>query len=751
MADRNVDFGEHPCIRAQKALIAQQSKEAQTIIRTACSECKRRKQKCTRYWPCLHCGHRGFSTNCVFQTVLDVKLPEECRTQLKQLVAQIEGLCCYSHELLDPVDGDSDGSDIDLEELGYSASHVASSYSGPRKVPSDERRRTMPDSFKPGRSPHLQKALQVLPSRSCVDALVDNFLDFVNFRYYIIHPVMFRREYQDWCSRAYNDNYVELHWTALLLMVCACSAQYPSDALRRALEAEQGLPIHQLSEKYHETGHQLSTRIPTGKYDIHAIQTYLHSSLWFKSKARYPECRRDLAAAVQVASTIDVNHEETTTLLFDYNLEMGSRAWVIMCAWDWQLRNIISHPPIIQTNLYYAKPPGILLDEELKEPHPSPGLFMSLQSELGSALLQSFGTLGPLEETEDVRKHWGIVESWAARLPPHFSLRNPDTSLDEDYPWLRFQRFGLTMMCTLSLLSPLRYFLIIPLSTGSLGEYLHLQRDGTLWALRHLNRLFQFLRFAFPNDATYHTILFFMFDVSVLLCSAMIYDIDSSMPMRESVLRAIDGSLGVMRTLQHHAPIPKHSYKILSRIYEQVLRLPTTDDTHRVKRRRLDYLQDPVFPNRRVEYMPEMDESWDNYDFSFTIPGENGPIESHVTTDNGVVVTSSAKTSSSSMSTDKPPTLSQNDDENAEIVEMLSACIRSSNLEDRSAAITPSKTPMHHIIEPVPEPIEDLENNRTPALAYDAIGFEHLIRYLYNGLWDGARGLDQLEQPGLVE
>lgn len=37
------------------------------------------------------------------------------------------------------MDGDSDGSDIDLEELGYSASHAVSSYSGPRKVPSDVR------------------------------------------------------------------------------------------------------------------------------------------------------------------------------------------------------------------------------------------------------------------------------------------------------------------------------------------------------------------------------------------------------------------------------------------------------------------------------------------------------------------------------------------------------------------------------------------------------------------------------------
>ncbi|QYS96076.1 Zn(2)-C6 fungal-type domain-containing protein [Trichoderma simmonsii] len=602
----------------------------------------------------------------------------------------------------------------------------------------------MPDSVKPGRSPHLQKAIQVLPPRSCVDALVDNFLDFVNFRYYIVHPVMFRREYQHWCSHAYTDNHVELQWTALLLMVCACSAQYPSDALHRAFKAEQSQPIHQLSEKYHETGRKLATRIPMGRYDIHAIQTYLHSSLFFKTRARYSECRRDLAAAVQIASKMNISHEETTSPLFDYNMEMGSRAWVIMCAWDWQLGNMTSHPLILQSNLYYAKSPGTLLDEELKEPYPSPGLFMSLQSELGSALLQSFERLELLEEMEDVRKYSNIVESWATRLPPHFSLRDPDTSLDEDYPWLRFQRFSLTMMATLSLLSPLRYFLIIPLSTGSLAEYLQLQSDGTLWALRHLNRLFQFLRFAFPGDATYHTILFFIFDVSVLLCSAMIHDIDSSMPLRELALKAVDGSLCVMRTLEHHAPIPKHSYKILNRIYEKALRPMTTDDTHRVKRRRLDHLPDRVFPNRRVEHMPELDEFWDNYDYSFTGPGENGPI-SHITADDDVVVTSSANTPSSSMLTDEPPTPLQYDEENAEIVEMLSACIRSSNLDDRSTAITPSNALMHHVIKSVPEPIEHSDNSETTFSAHDAIGFEHLIRYLNDGVCDRLWGLDRLE------
>lgn len=191
-----------------------------------------------------------------------------------------------------------------------------------------------------------------------VDALVDNFLDSVNFHYYIVHPAVFRREYQNWCHRAYNNNHIELQWTALLLMACACSTQYSSDSLRRVLEADQGQSIHRLSEKYHAASHKLLMTIPMGRYDINILQTYLHSSLWFRTKARYPEFWRDLRAAIQVASELgklvftdgtlgvltfylDINREEITEeitdTLSDYNLEMRRRAWVTIRAWDWSV------------------------------------------------------------------------------------------------------------------------------------------------------------------------------------------------------------------------------------------------------------------------------------------------------------------------------------------------------------------------------------------------------------------------------
>lgn len=40
--------------------------DATTTHNVSCSECQRRKQKCSRLWPCNHCSQRGVSHLCQF-------------------------------------------------------------------------------------------------------------------------------------------------------------------------------------------------------------------------------------------------------------------------------------------------------------------------------------------------------------------------------------------------------------------------------------------------------------------------------------------------------------------------------------------------------------------------------------------------------------------------------------------------------------------------------------------------------------
>ncbi|KAL7797240.1 hypothetical protein V8C37DRAFT_370451 [Trichoderma ceciliae] len=615
MEDAELDTA--PCIQAQKTLMAGGYQgEVRALIRSACAECRRRKQKCARYWPCNHCDSRRVGSQCIFQTVLDIKSPEDRQAQIARFLSQWQGSCYFSHAFFDRSDGDSDGPELDLEQLGYSAAHLLSNRGSNREK---KPKYITQYSKRPSHCPQLKTALRALPSKPCIDALVDNFLRDVNFHYYIVHPTVFRKEYEQWWDDRDNRQPLGLQWTSLLLMACACSAQYPNDTLRRALEVDRGPPTHALSEKYHAAGRELHIAIPVGEFHMYTIQQFLHSCFWFKAEARYFECWHDLTAAVQVARELNIHCEAAARPASDFDREMGRRAWAIMCTLDWQLGTLLARPLVLDHDVYDTRLPGFQLDGELKELSPSPGLFMALQCELVSCLSKRFGRPCTLDMIDKIVEYRTLTDQWIRRLPSHLALDNPDTSLDGDCPWFQLQRFAISTLGLSSALAPLRPYLIKLSSRASPAVELEFRQDGIMCALKYMDKLFQFLRFVFPRDTKYHTVVLFIFDVATLLCSALIHDSDSSMPMRELCLAAAQSSLDMLRKLRRYAPIAKRAYKILGIINDEVLKQPAADNTRRRKRPRVQARPSvSVVPHAPV-CSQEADIFCQGYDFTFTI------------------------------------------------------------------------------------------------------------------------------------
>ncbi|TFB07407.1 hypothetical protein CCMA1212_000362 [Trichoderma ghanense] len=106
-----------------------QTREMGTQMHSACSECRRRKQKCSRYWPCRHCGTRRVANDCTFQSVLEIKSPEERQARLGELAAEMEGASFFSQAFNEELDDSSASTVDDLEALGYSSAHIVSSCS----------------------------------------------------------------------------------------------------------------------------------------------------------------------------------------------------------------------------------------------------------------------------------------------------------------------------------------------------------------------------------------------------------------------------------------------------------------------------------------------------------------------------------------------------------------------------------------------------------------------------------------------
>ncbi|RFU79182.1 fungal specific transcription factor [Trichoderma arundinaceum] len=503
--------------------------------RLACSECRRRKQRCNKTWPCRHCSARGIEGECNFVSILDVEPTEESRARIAEATNGVAFSTAISEEV-----NNGDNDEPRLEQLGYS------------------------------------------------HALVDHFLKVVNNHPYILHPTAFKREYEQWRDDRDNQRPVGSQWTSLLFMVCACAARRSDDALRGALEADQGRAIHDLSVAYHHASHSLYLASYRARRDLHSLQQALLSCFWYQSEDRHSECRSSLDHAFYVIKELGIHSEAMAPPTSDYETEMRRRAWAIFRVWDWQMVDRLQQSPIVQPGEYDdVQLPGFQLDGDLKEFHPSPGLCVALQWKLMRGLGNKFGWPCTLDTHRKVVEHKEMVEQWIQRLPPYLAVDNPDTSLYYSCPLFYWQQCSLSVMSQSMVWKGLRPYLVKSLSSSSHVAELQLKHYGVDYSFKYLTRLLQYLKFVFPNDTSrLHTMIFFIFDVAAVMCSTLLHENDLCEQLRGTCLGTIALSVGVLKTLYPYAPVAGQAHGILNRIYEKVHWEFFKQVVHRMKRQR---------------------------------------------------------------------------------------------------------------------------------------------------------------------
>lgn len=95
----------------------EQPAQSQVPLPHACTECRRRKQKCDRQWPCNHCQKRKVVDQCRFKD--DSTTPD-----------QPEGAWAASSDVKRKLEQNSSDDERDtdaaevLEAIGYSRGHV---------------------------------------------------------------------------------------------------------------------------------------------------------------------------------------------------------------------------------------------------------------------------------------------------------------------------------------------------------------------------------------------------------------------------------------------------------------------------------------------------------------------------------------------------------------------------------------------------------------------------------------------------
>ncbi len=183
------------------------------------------------------------------------------------------------------------------------------------------------------------------------DALVQNFLDHINFQSYIIRPSSFLEEYSDWWANRRANKALSLQWTCLLLTVCACSTQQAQYQLRQRLELELGEQLEKASDRYHCTARELHAAIPISCWGITSLQLLMYFCLWYTCEARFIQSWHALNVATRLAQELrkqpsrdairavltykGMDQEKLAGTMSEFDCEMRRRLWCLLGTWDW--------------------------------------------------------------------------------------------------------------------------------------------------------------------------------------------------------------------------------------------------------------------------------------------------------------------------------------------------------------------------------------------------------------------------------
>ncbi|OAL23626.1 hypothetical protein AYO22_06203 [Fonsecaea multimorphosa] len=328
------------------------------------------------------------------------------------------------------------------------------------------------------------------------------------------------------------------------------NSKYLETSLRREIESELAIQSQALAERYNKEAERLSRCFSPGKGGLTQIQQLFLTATWYKSEAKFVEAWHSLGAAIREAQEIGLHRDSLAKGVSSFELEMRRRTWCLLYMWDCSAiatpharleepDDTLGPPsPFVQTKLLYE-------------------ICLTMSSKEDRDPQDSKNMLAALEE----------VDCWQKAFPKPFSITEPDTSWDRDYPHLQLQREHLHTMCYRSKLSILKSILTGQEPRNLLPEMTSCLRvaavDTCLKTMETGTRLFDL---TFPAAAKAHIVTCTIFDTAAVMCAAIIHDRHEALPRRPEMLDSIYSALNMLKQLRGLTKTGAVCYGILSRL-----------------------------------------------------------------------------------------------------------------------------------------------------------------------------------------
>ncbi|KAF1960472.1 hypothetical protein CC80DRAFT_489604 [Byssothecium circinans] len=538
----------------------------------SCTECQRRKQKCSREWPCNHCQVRKVPHLCQFGARKAQLLSStELASQEKRSITanDSKGLKRSLDELggIDAPEVEPDGDQRDgLKMWGYMPGHLH--YNLSRGINRDDRNSKSPSEEA---ADDVENALHVVPPRSITDAFVNHFLTVVNYRYNAIYGPTFTEKYVQWWSDRANSRRLSPEFTCLLLRVLSYSVQYLSPSLRKMIEFELACSSQDLSERFSAAAEKLSKAFPPSSTSIERVQEQFLKGAWLKSESRMVESWHVLGHTIREAQELGIDKETGSEDISEFDKEIRRRLWALLFIWDWQMSAWLGRPHLIdQKDLSFVFP-NLRLDASATESNQlSPFAHVALQARLARRIAPIMVDVQVHSDcsTDQVSAILDEVHRFVDDLPPVFGLTDTDYSLDEAHPYYVFQRLQLHVVIYMTMLDFLKPFLARDPRDPQAPSDAEFREKGVELGLKLLVVARQMFDHEFPINAKFHLVVFCIFDTATILCSAIIHDVEVVLPHREKVMDAVESALDMLHQLSLTTKIGASSYRFLFKLVQ---------------------------------------------------------------------------------------------------------------------------------------------------------------------------------------
>ncbi|PYI08583.1 hypothetical protein BO78DRAFT_459668 [Aspergillus sclerotiicarbonarius CBS 121057] len=526
-------------------------------LATACTECQRRKQKCSREWPCNHCQSRRIAHLCKFtpKKVLKAKPASNERT-LNAPASNADSVSDSSSSNM-PVIASGD----DFRMLGYLPDNLLKE--GPGQYQSA--------AVSPGPqgiiSSELEKAIRTIPPKPYTDMLVQHFLSAMNEQYYCLYPPTFLHDYAAWWSGKASGQALAPEFTSLLLQVCACATLYLDLEGRQRLESELGENSQNLADQYHQSAKQLSTTIGPGKGGLTQVQQLFVNAVWYKTEALFVESWHALSAAIHEAQELGMHRSSAKAKGSEFEQEMRRRIWCLLYTWDWQMSLLLSRPFIINSNYCSFELPNVRLETaDAGTDVPSPVTHIALQCQLGQAISKIPGVMSGILSPNQAIAIQQEIERWSDMFPPAYRRTNPDTRWDHSHRYVPTQRHQLHAVGYMVMFMPLKQCLTIDADPSKPSLEKSLQPTAVDCATKVMESARLLLAHMLPANGRFHFAPFLIFDTAAFLCSAVIHDRGRNLAHRDKALETIGIGLDALEQISQGTKTGATCYSVLARL-----------------------------------------------------------------------------------------------------------------------------------------------------------------------------------------